>query len=364
MTVKFTDLSAAAQTAYAGLSQATRQAELARSIADAPGGFAGKTIGARVYWYYQTKSPDGVSQQFYVGPDDEPTRALIAQHRDPTARAARQHLARLCAAAMALGCYGVIPKHARVLARLADHGLFRAGGVLVGTHAFLAYQNHFGVRWRAGDTTADPGFAHPGRNISLALPSNVRVDSPGAIESLKMGFIPVNEGTRYVKADEQDFDLDFLTTRHRGGDAPVALARLGLKLQPLRFMEYPLEATLPLVLPASAGPILVNVPRPERYALAKLLVHVERSRSNPSKARKDLEQAASLIDLLTRTDPTALHEAWDNLVSRGPSWLEQARSGVQALARHHHDIAGVLDDCSDPSGPTPEAGRSQRRRLR
>lgn len=132
-----------------------------------------------MYGYYQTKSPDGVSQQFYVGPDDGPTRALIARHRAPTARAARQHLARLCAAAM---------------------------------------------------------------------------------------------------------------------------------------------------------------------ALAKLLVHVGRSRSNPSKARKDLEQAASLIDDLTRTDPRALHEAWENLVSPDPSSLGQARSGLEALARRHADIECGLDE--------------------
>ncbi len=354
--LKFTDLTAAAQTAFAGLSQATRQAELTRSIADAPGGFASKHIGGRVYWYYQTKSPEGVSRQFYVGPDDEPTRALIAQHRDPAARAARQHLARLCAAAIALGCYGVIPKHARVLARLADHGLFRAGGVLVGTHAFLAYQNHFGVRWVAGDTTVDPDFAHPGRNISLALPSNVQARVPDAIESLKMGFVPVNGGTRYVKSDEQDFDLDFLTARHRGGDAPVAAAQLGIMPQPLRFMEYSLEATLPLVLPASAGPILVNVPQPQRYALAKLLVHVERRRSAPTKARKDLEQAASLVDYFSRSDPAALLDAWDDLVGRGPVWRKQAGAGFAALAAQHAGIACCLQ-APPPARATPAPAR-------
>ena len=38
-------------------------------------------------------------------------------------------------------------------------------------------------------------------------------------------------------------------------------------LQPLKFMEYSMEATMPVVLLARTGPIVVNVPRPERIAL-------------------------------------------------------------------------------------------------
>ena len=340
---KFTEMSAAAQTAFAGLAQAARQAEMTRSIADAPGSFSKKTVSGRVYWYYQSKAPDGKQQQFYVGPDDDATRELIERHRDPRAKAARAHLAQLCQAAIALGCYGVIPKHARVLTRLADHGLFRAGGVLVGTHAFLAYQNHFGVRWVGGDVTVDLDFAHPGRNISLALPSSIQADMPDAIESLKMGFLPVNEGTRYVKQDEPDFDLDFLTTRHRGGDAPVQVPQLKVTLQPLRFMEFSLEATMPLALPASTGPVVANVPRPERYGLAKLLVHAERSRSNPPKAAKDLEQAATLIDFLSRQDPQGLQEAWVDLQGRGPKWRSQAAVGYRSLRARHPAIECAIE---------------------
>lgn len=340
---KFIEQSAAAQTAFAGLSQAARQAELARSIVDVPGGFAKKTIKGRIYWYYQAKSPGGKLQQFYVGPDDAATRELIARHGDPAAKAARAHLARLCESAIVLGCYGVIPKHARVLGRLADHGLFRAGGVLVGTHAFLAYQNHFGVRWVSGDTTVDLDFAHPGKNISLALPSGIQVDMPSAIESLKMGFLPVNEGTRYIKQDEPDFDLDFLTSMHRGGDQPVQVPQLKLTLQPLKFMEFSLEDPIPLVLPASSGPIVANLPQPQRYAVAKLLVHAERRRSNPPKAAKDLEQAASLIDLLSRNDPQSLREAWADLVSRGPGWRSRAQEGLQSLATRHTGIECAIE---------------------
>jgi hypothetical protein len=341
---KFFDQSAAAQTAYANLTQAARQADLSRSVADLPGGFSKKTSKGQVYWYYQAKTPDGKLQQFYVGPDDGPTRQLIERHADPVAKAGREHLARLVAAASALGCYSVIPKHARVLSRLADHGLFRAGGILVGTHAYLAYQNHFGVRWTGGDSTVDLDFAHPGKNISLAIPSGIQVDVPKAIDSLKMGFLPVNEGTRFVKSDEPDFDLDFLTAMHRGGDSPVRIPQLKLTLQPLKFMEFSMENPLLLVLPASSGPIVCNVPQPQRYALAKLVVHIERQSSNPSKSIKDLEQAATMIDFLSRYQEDVLQDAWTDLLSRGPGWRSRALDGLRSLKQRHQNIECAMAD--------------------
>src|SRR5574341_667939 len=90
--------------------------------------------------------------------------------------------------------------------------------------------------------------------------------------------------------------------------------------------------------PATSGPIVANVPQPQRYALAKLLVHEERRSSNPPKAAKDLEQAATLIDYLSRNDRLALQEAWTDLVSRGPGWRTRAHEGLLSLAARHSGI--------------------------
>ena len=338
------DMSAVAQTQYANLAQAARQHDLQRSVADLPGGFVTKSIKGKTYWYYQYKLPNRTPQQFYIGPDDEPTLALIAEHKNPQVERARKHLVDLCEAVAALGCYSIIPKHARVLARLADHGLFRAGGVLVGTHAYLAYQNRFGVRWLGGETTVDLDFAHPGRNISIAMNRDLKIDGHAAIESLKMGFLPVNEGTRYVKDDEPDFDLDFLTCLHRGGDAPVPVARLNLTLQPLRFMEFSMQDPAVSVLVASSGPIVANVPRPERYALSKLILYPERlAGQQPEKANKDLLQSATLVDYLSRHDPDSLTDAWTDLLSRGPNWRKLAQQGLAALKQRYPEASCAIN---------------------
>ena len=327
----YQEFSAAAPTAFAGVDDAARQADLTRSVADLPGGFAKKTVSGRAYWYYQVKTPDGQLQQSYVGPDDADTQALIARHGDPAAKLARQHLVRMTRAAIELGCADIPPKHARVIERLADSGLFSAGGILVGTHAFLAYQNIMGVRWSAGAATLDLDFAHAGRNISLALPENLKLDTTAAIESLRMGFMPNPKRISFKKADEPDFDLDFLTSRGRAGDAPVTVPRLNVTLQPLRFMELSLEDPLRSTLIARSGPMVVHLPRPERYALHKLLVCGERPQAQRTKARKDVAQAAALMDYLLLHDAAEIAALWQDVNARGPGWRKRLQEGFQVM---------------------------------
>lgn len=329
----FQEMSVAAQAAFAGLDDAARQADLHRNIADLPGGFAKKTVAKRNYWYFQVKAGDGRLRQFYVGPDDDATRALIQRHGDPAAKSARQHLVRLARAAMELGCVEIPLKHARVINRLSESGLFSAGGVLAGTHVFLAYQNIFGVRWTQGAATLDLDFAHAGKNVSLALPETVTFDARAAIESLEMGFVPNASGTSFKKADEPDFDLDFLTIRGRAGDQPIYLARFNMHMQPLKFMELSLEDPMRATLVSRNGPVVVNIPRPQRYALHKLLVAGERLQAQRTKANKDLAQAAALFDYLLEHDHDALTQMWQDVRSRGPGWQSRLDQGFASMLK-------------------------------
>ena len=327
----YNEFPAAAQAAFAGLDTAARQAELGRSIARLPGGFAKKRVAARDYWYYQVKMPGGQAQQVYVGPDDAATRALMAAHANPATRSEQSALTRMARAAMAYGCAEIPLKHARVIERLNAYGFFAAGGILVGTHAFLAYQNHFGVRWNTEVLTVDQDFTHAGKNISIALPSNLTLDARAAIDSLGLGFIPVQSNTTFKKPDEPDFDLDFLTSVGRRGDEPVYLPALNLTLQPLKFMELSLEDPMRATLLTRNGPIVVNLPQPHRFALHKLIVQGERPLAQRVKANKDLAQAGALIDYLLLHDGDVLIIAWEDVVSRGPGWARRLLAGWHAL---------------------------------
>lgn len=341
----FKDYSTSAQAAYSSVMAAARQVALNRSPADLPGGFTRKQIKGRTYVYYQRKDPDGRPIQQYIGPDDEATQALVAAANDETAAQARDHLRKLVGAAEALGCYRVVRKHFLVLQRLADHGVFAAGAIVVGTHAFLAYQNLLGVSWSDAGSTVDLDFAHPGRNVSLAIAPEARVDVHTAVESLKMGFVPVNQGTRYVKPDEPDFDLDWLTSRSRAADAPVRCEALNVWLQPLRFMELSLEAPVPAAMMNGSSAIVVNLPRPQVYAVHKMLVVTERTGDHASKARKDLAQAAALMAYFTARDADTLRDVIRATRARGPAWRSALTKGLDRLRgaypEVHEAVAGL-----------------------
>ena len=188
MEAPFTQLSASAQAAYSQVLESALSVEHARSIADLPGSFAPKTVKGKRYWYYQYTEPSGQLRQLYVGPDNEAVQALMARKSQPPAAEGLQPLAN---AALALGCAGVIPRHYQVIRRLADYGFFHAGGVLIGTHAFLAMGNMLGVRWGDAARTQDIDFAHAGKSVSLLLSQDFDVHVHRAIESLEMGLLPV-----------------------------------------------------------------------------------------------------------------------------------------------------------------------------
>lgn len=178
-------------------------------------------------------------------------------------------------------------------------------------------------------------FAQPGRNVSVAIPSDVTVDMGSEIEALKMGFVPVKSLTTYVKSDEQDLQIDFVTCKHRGGDTPVLIKALNAVMRPLKFMEFSMDSPIQLTLLARRGPITVNAPPPEKYALHKLLVQGERPQNMRVKATKDLDQAAALIEYLSANDKGLLRACWHDLTSRGPGWRSRALKGLDALKARH-----------------------------
>lgn len=109
-------------------------------------------------------------------------------------------------------------------------------------------------------------------------------------------------------------------------------------MQPLKFMEFSMDAPIQLTLLAQRGPITVNAPSPEKYALHKLLVYGERAQSMRIKASKDLDQAASLIEVLSGNDADVLAQTWSKLLGNGPGWRRRALQGLKALKSRYPDV--------------------------
>ncbi|MBL8523001.1 MAG: nucleotidyltransferase domain-containing protein [Betaproteobacteria bacterium] len=336
----FSELSSVAQAAYAQLLESALAVEHSRTVADLPGSFVTKSVKGREYWYYQYTEPSGRLRQLYVGPDNDAVKQLVNRKADKPVTDALLPMAR---SALALGCAGLLPRHYQVIRRLADYGFFHAGGTLIGTHAFLAYGNMLGVGWGGSARTQDIDFAHPGKSVSLLLAPDFDVHIHEAIESLGMGLLPVAsltsaQGASYLNPREPDFRLDFLTVRHRNGDAPYEHPKLHITLQPLKFMEFSLENIQQAALISTAGVVLANVPHPARFALHKLIVYGEREGAFAAKANKDLAQAASLLAAMKQHRAWEVEEAWADLASRGKGWLDRARHGLNALERFAPEI--------------------------
>ena len=342
---RFTDLPVSAATAYAQVQSAALSAELQRDVSHLNGSFGTKRVGNATHWYFSYRDPDRKIRQLYVGPDTPAVHALVERSKEP---APAERLKPLCKSAVALGCTTAVRKHVAVIRRLNEYGFFRAGGVLVGTHAFLAFSNLLGVRWRDSEQTSDVDFAHAGRNISVALPGDVDVQAHAALTTLEEGFLPLiqyrgNVGASYRHSTDLEFQVDFLTTRVSNSDEPIVLPNLNVALQPLRFMEFAfIDVEQAVVFDNTGQCTAVNIPSPARYAVHKLLIIGERSLRFRTKVGKDVSQAAALLEYFRERDPEAIAPVWADALARGPGWKKRAKEGLRALAAADAGLAKYL----------------------
>lgn len=352
--MRYRELSLGAQTAYAELFDQVHGLEIQQSLAGLSGAFHKRNLKGRDYWYFGYRDLDGKGRMVYVGPDSERVQHLVQRFNELKGG---KLLAPQANAALALGCQGVLAKHFKMIKRLSEYGLFRAGGVLIGTHAFIAYGNMLGVKWTDASQTMDVDFAHAGRNVSLALPADLRVDVRGALDSLEMGLLPITQlngraGAQYRNPADPELRLDFVTCEHRGGAALVEVAE-GLVLEPLKFMEFSLEGVIQGCVIGKDGACVVNLPAPERFAVHKLIVYGERPIAARTKAIKDLHQAAALIAYLGehgRHDDFAA--AWHDAMSRGKGWSKRLNEGWAALSKFAPELASLRPD--DVAAATPK----------
>lgn len=318
---------------YSDLLERLDTFEAMRNVAHLQGEIVTKTVKGTVYYYFQAMLPTGRTQ-IYLGPDNENVRRLIVARRagENDVRADVAMLQRLSAQIMAGGIQPVNPDMAKVISRLADSGVFRLGGVLVGTIGFVVIGTHLGVIWGgAARMTQDVDIAADTR-IALAVP-NLKADVPNVLDSLEMGFFPVprlspkEPSTRFAVRGKT-LRVDILTPMHKSNEAPVPIRRLNTAAEPLRFLDFLIEDPISAVMIAGT-PCLVRTPQPARYALHKLIVSQERDATAADKKKKDLKQAEALFSLLRKDRPGDIQIAWEALSARGHGWVKRAQAGAE-----------------------------------
>jgi hypothetical protein len=342
----FQRLSESVQTLYAELLEQSIQAEAEAALLGAPSGsFVSKAIKGGTYWYLQRMEGDR-KRQLYLGKESTSLLAWMEEVRLARTRseADEAQRARLASMLVAGGAAAEGPGMAKVLQLLADSGVFRLGGVLVGTQAFGAYGNMLGVRFdQQALRTQDVDLAQD-RTIGIALSEETApVNVERTLTGSGLGFFPVpaldpRQPSTSFKIRGREMRVDFLTPLlGPESTAPVFLPSLGVSAHPLRFLDYLIEHPAQAVLVTGAG-ILVNVPDPARFAFHKLWISGRRPVSEQTKAAKDLRQAGDLLEVLLEDRPGDLLVAWDALGRHA----SQRKAVVAAMHKLKTDLHEAL----------------------
>lgn len=223
------------------------------------------------------------------------------------------------------------------IATLHNHQFFRAGGILIGSHAFGVLLNHLGIR--------APSYAT--EDIDLARPYPLEFEPPLKINFLEMlqassiSFIaipPFNRKDPSVQWKERGrtrFHVDLLTHSNNENFTIVSIPELGVYAQGIPYLRYLLSESHFATLLSRHGSCQVRVPIAERFAIHKLLVSQFRT-GHGAKVNKDLEQAKVLIAALGELHNGALTDALHALPISVRSKVKKSLNALQATLESKH----------------------------
>jgi hypothetical protein len=325
-----------AQTTYAELLERC-EANSFNQAFSVEGTFSPKTIKDRRYWYFQTSTAHGRVQQ-YVGPETPELLERIEHHRQ-TRDDERERRALVSALTRSFGLPALIGPIGDVVAGLARAGVFRLRSVLVGTVAYQSYPAILGVKLSNSLLqTSDVDIAQF-TSVSVAVGDQ----TPPMLEILRgvdktFREVPHTAGNRYTTSyiGKGGLRVVFVTPNEGPDtDRPQSLPALKTDAQPLRYLDFLIHEPVKAVMLHGSG-IFVYVPAPERFAVHKLILALERP-PGVAKRDKDVAQAGALIIALVEKRPEDLRLAWDEAYERGPQWRKLLLGGMKQLPSDARD---------------------------
>lgn len=328
----------AVQTAYQDLLDTHKT----RMVSDLGGTPFLRNQGAQgSYWYARQRVGDRVVDR-YIGRDSAELRERIAKARE-TLEDQKQfdrRCASLVAQLRAAGLPALDRDTGKVLNAMARVGTFRLGATLVGTHAFRLYSAELGVRLEDRLAVTQDVDIAAFENLKLVIDDEV---DPSLAKTFKeLNFSPApgldqkHRPTRWAMQGGGTM-VDFLAPRMREAADTLLLAPLGVYAQALFYLNFLIADPIPAAGLYRNG-ILVQIPRPERYAIHKLIVAQQRIGDLQAKARKDLAQADVLIRGLAEDRPFALAEAYEKGINTGPKW----KNAIDRSLSQRPEIAAIL----------------------
>jgi hypothetical protein len=247
--------------------------------------------GFRLY-AHQFYDGDGKKRERYLAGPVESANADAAAASMKTRIAELKELVPSLRLLAREGYSAVDGKTYATLASLHNHGVFAAGGMLIGSHAYGVLLNRLGVR----------GAAYATEDIDIARRQALAFEQPPT-----RGFLDMLR--------ESGIELE----AHATG---------------LPYVSYLLgESQMAMVL-AREGCCVVRVPLPERFAIHKLIVSRLR-KGREAKSDKDLLQSAVLCAALAERHPGALESALAKTPKRARTYLARALRLVRPLLEAH-----------------------------
>lgn len=299
-----------------------------------------REIKGKGYWYTQI-AIKGHKVQRYLGPDSDEMRERIGRARSAvedqkSARSANRALVRQLES---MGAPRLDRNTGSLLRAMAAVGVFRLGGTLVGTHAYRLYALELGVKLSGlFEATQDVDIASFER-LSLAIEDKVDPSLVQSLHSLNMEPAPALDPARPTKWITKGGgpDIEFLAPSFTEEEGPIRLDALDGWAHGFHYLNYLIAEPIDAVALYLDG-VLVQIPRPERYAIHKLIVAQRRKRSDRAKARKDLDQARDLIEALSIDRYDDLKDAYETAAAIGPKW----RQAIAKSFERRPDIKNLL----------------------
>jgi hypothetical protein len=308
----------------------------------APGTILEHRRGDLIYYARQFMNAEGVKREESLGgPKGDPAvEARVQEVRDRILQG--KDLVNRIRELAKLGFQVADNKTYATMGALYNHGLFEAGAMLIGSHAYAVLLNSLGIKSVAYETE-DVDIAR-GRQLALK-----HVPTGGLLTILKetgIAFVevpPMSRGepsTSYKQAGATRFHVDLLVPSEDESFPTIRVPELNAHATGLPYLAYLLGQSQMGTLLSRHGAVPVRVPDPARFAIHKLLV--SRLRTNTIvKSQKDVQQASVLLAMLGEHRTGDIEDACGDLPASARSLVRRALPEVRRLLAAHE---GVFDE--------------------
>jgi hypothetical protein len=332
------------QTAYSELKRLASEQQLL--LVGTPGSISEREVKGSRFLYRQYYDALGEKSADYIGP---------AADRDAMKRASllREQIAlasEISSTARILFREGYVRADDRVcaiLGALANHDLFRAGALVIGSYAYAACLNDAGIR-AASFATEDIDVARD-RALDVALAEGVTFESVLAESKVPLFAIPTQNrqqpSTSYMTRGRDRLRVDLVVPTQERMAKVLPVRELRTHALGLPHLRYLVAETIEGLVMGRHSAVPVRIPRPERLALHKMLVSQLRAATSDKRA-KDVEQASVLVAMLAERAPAALAEAFDAVPRAVRAKTQRGAKQVRArlIATSHERAATMLGE--------------------